>query len=110
MKSVYQASSGLDAHMILNLLTQHGITGRVDGEYLQGGIGELQAMGFVHVRVTEEDYPAALNIIQEWEAAQPPEEARQDESVPGAGGIQLFLAGFVLGAALMYWWLTLPSA
>lgn len=48
MRSVFEASSGLEAHMILNLLDQRGISGRIEGEYLQGG-GELQAMGFVHV-------------------------------------------------------------
>jgi hypothetical protein len=53
MRRVFEASSGLDAHMILNLLQQQGITGRIEGEYLQGGIGELQAMGFVRVLVSE---------------------------------------------------------
>ena len=63
MKSVFEASSGLDAHMILNLLEQRGIAGRIEGEYLQGGIGELAAIGFVRVLVAEENYVAAMQII-----------------------------------------------
>ena len=109
MKSVFEASSGLDAHMVLNLLEQRGISGRIEGEYLQGGIGELQAMGFVRVLVAEEDYAEARQIIGEWEATQPPDET----SKAGArtdGGIQIFIAGSFFGAAIMYWLLKVVSA
>lgn len=109
MKNVYQASSSLDGHMILNLLEQHRISGRIDGEYLQGGIGELQAMGLVRVMVEEEDYEQAKQIISEWEAIQPPVEESKQET-RAAGGTQLFFAGFVLGAALMYWLMKLNAA
>jgi hypothetical protein len=105
MRSVFEASSGLDAHMVLNLLETHGIKGRVEGEYLQGGIGELQAMGFVRVLVADEDYAEASKIISEWESIQPPDK----KSVPETrtpGGVHIFLAGVVVGAALMYWLLT----
>lgn len=102
MKSVFEASSGLDAHMILNLLEQRGIGGRIEGEYLQGGIGELQAMGFVRVLVADEDYDEARRIVGEWEAAQPPAQEREPEKRT-AVGLQLFVAGVILGAALMYW-------
>ncbi|MDP1634735.1 MAG: DUF2007 domain-containing protein, partial [Gallionellaceae bacterium] len=80
MKSVYEASTGLDAHMVLNLLEQHGIAGHIEGEYLQGGIGELSAMGFVRVLVADEDHAAALQIIGEWEAIQPPDEVPKPET------------------------------
>lgn len=109
MKNVYEASSGLDGHMILNLLELRSIKGRIEGEYLQGGIGELQAMGFVRVMVEEEDYNQARQIISEWEAIQPPVE----ESTQGtrtAVGTQLFFAGFILGAALTYWLMKLSAA
>jgi hypothetical protein len=102
MKSVYEASSGLDAHMILNLLEQHGISGHIEGEYLQGGIGELSAMGFVRVLVADEDHTAAMQLISEWEAIQPPDE----ESRPEAGSsiaMRNFIAGVFVGALLMYW-------
>ncbi len=90
--------------MVLNLLEQCRITGRVEGEYLQGGIGELQALGFVRVLVAEEDYDQAKKIIREWEAMQPPDEAATPER-RSATGIQLFFAGVIIGAALMYWFL-----
>jgi hypothetical protein len=102
MHSVFEASSGLDAHMILNLLQQQGITGRIEGEYLQGGIGELQAMGFVRVLVSEEDYATAKKIIAEWEAIQPSSEDSKPEARP-FGGLQIFVMGVIVGAWLMYW-------
>lgn len=102
MKSVFEAATGLDAHMILNILEQHGISGRVEGEYLQGGVGELQAMGFVRVLVSEQDYAEAKKIIGEWESVQPTAE----DSKPGARPSGVFLAfatGVIAGAAIMYW-------
>lgn len=102
MKSVYEASTGLDAHMVLNLLEQRGISGRIEGEYLQGGIGELSALGFVRVLVAEEDYAAAMKIISEWEAIQPPEENAQPETSTSIA-LRIFIAGVFVGAVLMYW-------
>lgn len=102
MKSVFEASSGLDAHMILNLLEQRGISGQIEGEYLQGGIGELQAMGLVRVMVADQDYDEARRIVGEWEALQPPDEKGKPEERT-AVGLQLFFAGVIIGAALMYW-------
>lgn len=54
--------------MILGLLEQQRIPGRIEGEYLQGGVGELQAMGLVRVLVSEADYADARKIINEWES------------------------------------------
>jgi hypothetical protein len=68
MKCVFEASNTLDAYMIFNLLLQEGIQGRVDGEYLAGGIGELQAINLVRVMVAADDYDQAIKIIREWEA------------------------------------------
>jgi hypothetical protein len=109
MKSVFDANTGLEAHMILNLLEQHRITGRIDGEYLQGGIGELQAMGFVRVMVAEENYEQAKQIVNEWEAIQPPNEIGRSPTQDTLG-IQLFFAGIIIGAALMYGLLKHTSA
>ncbi len=67
MKCIFEASSGLEAHMISNLLQQVGIDARIDGEYLQGGVGELQAMGFVRVLVDDNDYKIAQQIIESWD-------------------------------------------
>jgi Putative prokaryotic signal transducing protein len=68
MRLIYEAPNTVEAHMILNLLEQAGLSARIDGEYLQGGIGELQVVGVVRVMVEEYDYPAAKLIIEEWDA------------------------------------------
>jgi len=102
MKSVYEASTGLDAHMILSLLEQRRISGRIEGEYLQGGIGGIQAMGFVRVLVSEQDYAEAKKIISEWESVQPAAEDYKPETRP-SGGFQIFVIGVIVGAGIMYW-------
>ena len=102
MKSVYEASTGLDAHMILDLLAQQRIAGRIEGEYLQGGVGALQAMGLVRVLVNEADYEEARRIIRDWESLQPDLQNTRPESHP-AGGIQIFIIGVIVGAWIMYW-------
>jgi len=109
MKSVYEASSGLDAYMILNLLEQRGIAGRVEGEYLQGGIGELAAMGFVRVLVADEDHAAAKQIIGEWEAIQPPVADPEPESGKSIA-MRNFISGIFVGALVMYWILKVLAA
>lgn len=109
MKSVFEASTGLDAHMILNLLEQRGISGRIEGEYLQGGIGELATMGFVRVLVAEEAYTEAKQIISEWESIQPPDEKTKPETSDSITS-RTFIAGVFVGALLMYWLLSAFSA
>ena len=74
MKLLYQASNTVEAHMILNLLEQAGLSVRIDGEYLQGGIGELQAIGVVRVMVEENHYADANEVIKEWDTKQPEQE------------------------------------
>lgn len=101
MKTLYQASNGVEAHMILNLLEQEGIAGRVDGEYLQGGIGELPAAGLVRVMVAEEDYAAARAIVDKWDAAQPAEKPAQP-LVKTGGRLGVFVAGLALGVLCTY--------
>jgi hypothetical protein len=102
MKCVYETSTGLDAHMILNLLEQEGISGRVDGEYLQGGIGELQAMNFVRVLVSDVDYTEAKNIINKWELIQPDSDSSEPENRSHTGLFH-FIIGLIVGAGIMYW-------
>jgi hypothetical protein len=64
MKAVYRAANIIEAHIILNLLRQLGIDGYINGEYLQGAMGELPAIDLVRVMVQDEDYTAALAIIE----------------------------------------------
>jgi hypothetical protein len=103
MKSVFEASTGLEAHMILNLLQQEGIDGRVEGEYLQGGVGELSAINVVRVVVDEMNYKKARSIIADWESRQTDksriEKPMRKSSRAGLG----FLLGLLVGIGSMYW-------
>lgn len=69
MKTAYDASSNIEAHLVMHQLQQAGIDARIEGEYLQGGIGELPAAGNVRVLVGEQDFEEARIVIAEWEAA-----------------------------------------
>ena len=69
MQLLYEANNGIEAQLIRDMLEREGIFVRVDGEYLQGGIGDLQSMGIVRVLVPETDLPRAKEIIQqEWDS------------------------------------------
>ncbi len=70
MISIYEASSGLEAHMVANLLEQAGIVVHIDGEYLQGGMGILPAMDMVRVLVNEADMDRARKVIDDWDKMQ----------------------------------------
>ncbi len=68
MIPLYAADSTIDAHLLKGLLEQQGIDARIIGEFLQGAVGELPATGLVQVLVPEEDYDAALETLEEFEA------------------------------------------
>jgi hypothetical protein len=90
--------------MVLNLLEQAGLSARIDGEYLQGGVGELAAFGMVRVMVEEKDYAEAEGVIREWDAQQPRQElsgpASKEKSGFGYGVIGLLLG---IGSTALYY-------
>ena len=69
MKSVFDASNNIEAHLVMHQLQQAGIDARIEGEYLQGGIGELAATGNARVLVDPKDEAEARSVIADWEAA-----------------------------------------
>lgn len=69
MRKVYTANSVIDAHIVKGLLEQHEIEAYVDGQFLQGGMGELPAIGLVSVRVRAQDEAAALRVVRQFEGA-----------------------------------------
>lgn len=71
MKHIFEACDNIEAHMIIDLLQQSGITGHIHGEYLQGGIGELPANTMIRVAVNNEDTEFAAKIIHEWSMKEP---------------------------------------
>ena len=111
MKLVYEAANSIEAHMVLNMLEQEGIEGRIDGEFLQGGIGDLPAGGLIRVMVQECDYERARAIVQDWDAAQPEPPARAAPLAPSAGrgaNVLLFAAGLAIGLLCSYFYARAP--
>ena len=67
MKLIYKARDITEAHIISGLLKSNGIEAHVGGHYLQGGVGELAAMGFATISVADEDTETAASIIAEYD-------------------------------------------
>ena len=69
MMVAYHASNSIEAYLIKNLLEQQEIPAYVFGDYLQGGVGEIPAIGLVTVNVSDSDYTRAKEIVDEWDAS-----------------------------------------
>lgn len=69
MVVVYNASNSIEAYLIKNLLEQQEIPAYVFGDYLQGGVGDIPAIGLVTVNVSDSDYTNAKEIVNAWDAA-----------------------------------------
>lgn len=102
MKCIFEASSGLEAHMISNLLQQVGILTRIDGEYLQGGVGELQAMGFVRVLVDDADYTNAQQVIKSWDTTHSEPTKRTVPKSKSSGASIGLLLGLLIGVGATF--------
>ena len=118
---IYRAANTADAHLMRQLLENEGIPAFIQGEYLQGAIGELPANTEILVRVADENAEAARPVVDEWERAEPveiedalsdnealPEDVPQRASSSGyslakAAILFLFIViGGALAASLMY--------
>lgn len=107
MQQVYVGATALEAHMILNLLQQNGIEGRIEGEYLQGAVGGVQAVDVVRVVVTDADYPAARQVVSDWDAMQVQPEPDRPVTTTKRRGMLKF-AVLLLVVAGGYWVYHLP--
>lgn len=107
MKTVYEASSAVEAHMLQDLLRQEDIPSHVHGEFLTGAAGELPAAGLVRLVVDEEHYTPARAAIAKWEAASvdriPPPPKRPSSKLTPA------LLGLVAGIAATYAFMRTPA-
>lgn len=70
MVIVYTANDLIEGNLVKGLLEAQGIDTYVNGEYLQGGIGELMPMGHIKLSVDDEDELAALRIIERYESGE----------------------------------------
>lgn len=103
MKTVFEASTAVEAHMILHLLQQGGVEGQVLGDFLPGAAGEIPAQRLVRVVVADEAEAEARSLIEDWERSQP---SVVTPALPKASNRSIGFA-FVIGAlcgALAVWW------
>jgi hypothetical protein len=83
----YRAANIADAHLIRQMLEAGGIPAFIQGEYLQGAVGELPANTEIFVRVSDDHYDAARAVVAEWESAEPiafDDDQDDDAAAPGA--------------------------
>jgi hypothetical protein len=71
MQIVYRAANLADAHLLRQLMEAEGIPAFVQGEYLQGAVGELPANTEVLVHVPDEHVEAARAIVDDWDNSEP---------------------------------------
>lgn len=67
MVKVFTAKNSIEANIVKGMLEANDISAYVEGEYLQGAIGELSAIDFVFVSVDEVNESKALNLVNEYE-------------------------------------------
>ena len=70
-EKVYECTLAVEAHMICDLLSQAGISARVDGEFMQSAMGEIPVGNAVKVRVDPARAAEAREVIADWEKQQP---------------------------------------
>jgi hypothetical protein len=103
MKTVFESSLAVDAHMVLHLLQQGGLQGQVLGDFLPGGAGDLPAAGLVRVVVADEHEAEARNLIADWERSQPPDVIPTVPKVSRRSTGITFAVGALTGAMIMWW-------
>lgn len=101
MKTLYEASNAVEAHMILDLLQQEGLNAHIQGEHLQGAMGGLPAGGLVRVVVAEDDYGKARELVERWDTDQP-KEAAPKPSTRASKAVYALFGGLLLGIAGSY--------
>jgi hypothetical protein len=116
MQIIYHAANLTDAHLLRQLLEDVGIPVHLNGEYLQGALGEVPANSPILLMVPDEHVQTARAMVLDWERATPQyDEASEDDAVvPGStiasanrGGsvfatIGSLLFGAFCGAAIVW--------
>jgi hypothetical protein len=65
--SVFRCSDYIEAQLLAGLLREHGIGVFLQGALLQGGLGELPAMGHLSILVEDSDRSAAERLLAAYE-------------------------------------------
>lgn len=100
MECVYNAANTLEGQLAVDLLQGAGIDARMDGEYLQGGIGELQALGLIRVMVGQADAAKAREIMRKWDQKRSPERVSDRQAAPKKALV--VAVGVVVGVCLAF--------
>jgi hypothetical protein len=109
MKTLYEAANALEAHMLVHLLKQEGFSAQLQGEHLQGGVGELQAGPLVRLLIDDEQHEAARAFVQRWEATQVSNPSNTGSPARARSrAIWIFLAGLAVGALATWAWVGAP--
>jgi hypothetical protein len=100
-ENVYECNLAVEAHMVCDLLSQAGISARVDGEFLQGAAGEIPLGNTVKVRVDPSRAAEAREVIGDWEKLQSPPESTGAPAArrPRFRSPLWFFIGMVVGGA-----------
>ena len=98
MKTLYQAASAVEAHMLRDLLKREGIVAHIHGEHLQGAMGELPAAGLIRLVVDEPDFDRARLVVDQWDAEQPAHTPTVSAPTRSSSFL-MFLIGLALGVA-----------
>ena len=100
-EKVYACNLAVEAHMVCDLLSQAGISARVDGEFLQSAAGEIPLGNTVKVRVDPARAAEAREVIADWENLQPAAEPQAAPATKPARSWSLlwFFIGALVGAA-----------
>ena len=67
MNKIFTAKNSIEANIVKGMLEANDIPAYVEGEYLQGAIGELSAIDFMFVSVDDINVEKALNLVNEYE-------------------------------------------
>lgn len=67
MVKVFTAKNSIEANIVKGMLEANDIPAYIEGEFLQGAVGELAAIDFMFVSVDEVNKSKALVLINEYE-------------------------------------------
>ncbi len=102
-EKVYECTLAVEAHMVCDLLSQAGISARVDGEFMQSAMGEIPLGNAVKVRVDPARAAEAREVIADWEKQQPIEPvAVAVTKTSRFKSLLWFFIGLMVGATLVF--------
>lgn len=110
MRTLYEASNAVEAHMLADLLGQQGISAQIRGSHLEGAAGGLPAIGLVRLVVDEQDFANARAVIEQWEATEVPRTPIEKKNPPQYRGIKGFALGLLIGIGGMYGTYKIPAS